>query len=148
MNQTRRANLEWAFLLLRLSLGLLFLIAGFGKFHGGYSSAVNGIVGMFASNEENWLPIFMIKPYAYILPFVEVAFGALLVVGFLTRPVLVLTGLTLLSLAFGMMVAGNHGTVANNLVYVAMAAAAMGLSEFNRYSIDGALGSTGLTRPD
>ena len=145
MNQTRRANLEWAFLLLRLSLGLLFLIAGLGKFINGYSGVVSGIVGGF---EGTWLPIFMVKPYAYALPFVEVAIGALLVVGFLTRPVLVLTGFTLLSLAFGMMVQGNHGTVSNNLIYVAMTAAALGLSEFNRYSVDRLLGCGGAKQPD
>lgn len=120
--------------LLRLGLGVLFAVAGLNKFIGGYFAFAEGMTTNFA---ETWLPAFVVIPFAYVLPFLEVVVGALLVVGLFTRLTLVVTGLLLIVLAFGMMLQGQASVVSANLTYVLMAAVALGmLGEGNPYSLD------------
>ncbi|MBN1475939.1 DoxX family membrane protein [Candidatus Sumerlaeota bacterium] len=136
MDDLRQRNLALAHLLLRLIPGILFLFAGLNKFIGGYGNFVSGMTGMF-SEADTWLPMFMITPYTYALPFAEVALGTLCVLGLFTRQALTLAGLLLLSLAFGQILLGNHGTVFNNMSYVALTAAALATAEFRTWSLDG-----------
>lgn len=136
MDDLRQRNMAFAHLLLRLIPGVLFLFAGLNKFLGGYLGFVNGMSGMFAE-AETWLPMLMVKPYAYVLPFAEVILGALLIVGLFTRQALVLSGLLLLSLAFGQILLGNHDTVFRIMAYVGLTAAALVTAEFRIWSLDG-----------
>jgi thiosulfate dehydrogenase [quinone] large subunit len=123
--------------LLRLSLGMLFLFAGLGKFlgPGGPGGTANWLVGEF---EGTFLPSALLLPYAYALPYVEVVLGAALILGVATRPVLMVTALLLISLAFGKVLLKDHATVANNLNYVLIAAVALWFaSKDDRYSLQG-----------
>ena len=122
--------------LIRLSLGVLFFTAGLSKFLApeGAFGVARKIAGSF---ENTFLPGFMVIPYAYTLPFLEVLLGILLVLGLFTRPALLVSGLLLLSLAFGMMVQQQHDTVAYNLNYVFMAAIGLWFSaKANPWSLD------------
>jgi len=90
--------------------------------------------------KDTYLPGFTVAPFAYALPYTEVTVGAVLVLGVLTRYALTFAGLLLLALSFGMMVKQDHTTVANNLGYVFIAAAALWLSaRANCYSFDSLL---------
>lgn len=123
-------------LLMRLSLGVLFLFAALGKFMapGGIGGVAQKMQETFAST---WLPSFLVVPYVHVLPFVELAVGILLLLGLCTRWAFLLSGLLLISLAFGMMVQQQHAVVANNLTYVLMAAAGIWLSaRDNPVSVD------------
>lgn len=133
MDSLRRSNLEWAALATRLAFGVLFFCAGLGKFQMGYSGVVEGLAGGF---RETWLPMALVWPYAYALPFVELAIGVLLLVGLFTRPALIVTGLLLVSLTFGMAIKGEHDVVAHNLFYAVLSQTALLLSEWNRFSLD------------
>ena len=63
--------------------------------------------------------------------------GGLLLLGFRTRCALVLTGLTLIGLTFGMAVLHNTDVVAKNLVYLLLDAAALALLDAgNPLSVD------------
>ncbi len=121
--------------LLRLGLGMLFTVAALGKFLGpGYLGFARSMQESFA---KTWLPGLLVAPFAYVLPLVETAVGILLLVGLFTRPTLVVTGLLLIVLAFGMMVQGNGTVVAANLNYVLLVAVTLVLlAESNPYSID------------
>jgi thiosulfate dehydrogenase (quinone) large subunit len=128
-----------ATLLLRLMLGVLFFFAGLNKFVAGYSASVEGIIG--AMKENSWLPEFMLIPYTYPLPFIEVILGFVLIIGFRTRLALFVAGLLLISLAFGKILTGEHVTVANNANYVFMAAVAWFFSRHDLFSLDSLLAS-------
>jgi len=112
--------------LARWCLGLMFLFAGIGKFPN-----VSGFVGyMTETFKATWLPKALLVPYAYALPFVEVALGALLILGIARNAVLFITGLLLISLTFGQILL-KAPIVFNNLVYTMIAAAILFLAEYD-----------------
>jgi len=122
--------------LLRLSLGVLFFFAGLGKFlrEGGAVGFGENLVESFS---DTYLPRFLLIPFSYGLPYIEVVLGALLILGIRTREVLAVTGLLLINLAFGQILKHEYGTVANNFNYVLIAAAGLWLAgQDNRYSVD------------
>ena len=109
--------------LLRLALGVLFLIAAVNKFAGpGPSGFAVWILDEF---EGTYIPRILVIPYAYTLPYIEFLLGLVLILGVFTKTALTVAGLLLVSLAFGKMVQQDHATVANNLNYVLMAAVAL-----------------------
>jgi thiosulfate dehydrogenase [quinone] large subunit len=114
--------------LMRLSLGVLFFFAAAGKF-----AAPGGLGGVAQKMQESfantWLPGILLVPYVRVLPFVELAVGVLLLLGLCTRWAFFLSGLLLVSLAFGMMLQQQHAVVSSNLGYVLMATAGIWLSE-------------------
>ncbi len=121
---------------LRLAIGLLFFFAGLNKFlgEGGAAAASAGIAGMF---KDTYLPAFLLVPYTYTLPYLELLLGAALIVGLFTRVSLALSSLLLLSLAFGMMVAGKHEVVAQNINYTFIATVALWFNtKGGRFGID------------
>ncbi len=125
-----------AALLLRLSLGMLFFFAGLGKF-----LAPMGVAGvsekMIEGFKDTILPLALVKPYLYVLPYIEVPLGIVLVLGIYTKEALTVCGFLLLSLALGMAIKQDHVTVANNLNFVFMTAIALWLaSRDNPYSLD------------
>lgn len=138
-NTTRQAWISSegaAAFILRLSLGTLFFMAGLGKFlaPGGAQAVSEKLMESFS---DTYLPSGLTWVYLLVLPYIEIALGAVLVVGLFTRECLILCGLLLLSLAFGKMVQGEHAVVAQNVHYVFIAAIALWLSgRDNRYSLD------------
>lgn len=121
-----------ATLLLRLLLGVLFLVAGLGKF-----GDLASFRGYF---HQEFDPTFLAGPvlvlFGYALPFVEVAAGALLVLGLFTRPALVLTALTLIALFLGKIVVRDGQTAAFIAVYCLITVYALRCAENNRYALD------------
>ncbi len=122
--------------LMRLALGVLFFFAALGKF-----MAPGGIGGVAQKMQETFastlLPGFLVVPYVHVLPFVELAVGILILLGLCTRWAFFVSGLLLVSLAFGMMVQQQHAIVASNLTYVLMAVAGIWLSaRDNPVSVD------------
>lgn len=68
---------EAAYALLRVTLGVVFLFYGVGKFMGGIGNFASGMEQHFAGK----LPSALVLPFAYALPFMEVIFGALILLG-------------------------------------------------------------------
>lgn len=97
--------------------------------------------GMFA---DTWIGRDM-KPaldlYTALLPYAEVAVGALLIVGLLTTLSAFAAGLLLLSLTFGWTVVENTEMYPNMLVYLIVSAGVLWLSPItsNYLSVDGLL---------
>jgi thiosulfate dehydrogenase (quinone) large subunit len=123
---------ETAYALLRVTMGVIFLFFGIGKFIGGISSFVGGMNQHFSGK----LPAFMVMPFAYFLPFGEVIAGALILFGLFTRAGLMLSGLLLVGLTFGTVMLGEAPTVAHNLQYALVNFVLLWLLDLNRYSLD------------
>jgi thiosulfate dehydrogenase [quinone] large subunit len=82
------------------------------------------------------LPMFLVSPFAYVLPSAEVAIGALLVIGLFTGMALVLSGVLLAALTFGTVMAGEFPTAAHNVSYALVNFVLLWLAGYNEYSLD------------
>ena len=124
---------EIAYGLLRVTLGVIFLFYGIGKFIGG----LVGFVGAMNQRFAGKLPAVMVMPFAYVLPFGEVISGLLILLGLFTRIGLFISGLLLIGLTFGTVMLGDPPTVAHNLQYALVNFVLLWLVDLNRYSLDG-----------
>ena len=90
----------WAILFARLVLGLIFGMAGWGKVFrmGAVGHAHRYFLGPYA---ESWIPKWLLWALGVSIPFVELAAGWLVVVGFLVRPSLVALGVILAIVTYG-----------------------------------------------
>jgi len=123
---------EAAYALLRITMGVIFLFFGIGKFMGGIGNFVGGMNQHFSGK----LPALMVMPFAYVLPFGEVTAGALILFGLFTRAGLFLSGLLLVGLTFGTVILGDPPTVAHNLQYAFGNFVLLWFVDLNRYSLD------------
>ncbi len=121
-------ELGWAAWIIRLAMVLLFAVAAIGKWKMGIEATATGISGSF---EGSWLPMVLVKPYAYSITFIETILAVWLLVGFKLRWAWVASGLVLVSLGFGMLVVGQHAVVANIYLYVMMACLGLYLSKYD-----------------
>ena len=119
-------------LLLRLFLGVLFLGTGLDKF--GDLATFRGYI--HKEFDSTFLAGPLLVGFSYALPFIEVAAGALLVLGLFTRPVLVLMALTLIALFFGKQLVADRQTTAFIAVYFLITVYALRSAENNRYALD------------
>ncbi len=124
---------EAAYALLRVTLGVVLLFFGIGKFMAGISNFVGGMNQRFAGK----LPAIMVVPFASAIPFCEVIAGLLILFGLFTRLGLVLFGLLIIGLTFGTVILGDASTVAHNVQYALVNFVLLWLVDLNRYSIDG-----------
>jgi len=128
----------WAFLILRLFIGLRTFLEGLEKFElgGTYSFAnyyqnmgkmAQGITG------ASFLPLWATRNYAHSLGYVLLLLGAALLLGVKTRMTLILTGLLYVSLAFGLMAVQENEGVAWLGIYVGLIAGALALVRHDRF---------------
>jgi thiosulfate dehydrogenase [quinone] large subunit len=118
--------------LMRITYGVIFLFYGIGKFMAGLSNFVGGMNQQFSGK----LPAFMVMPFAYVLPFGELISGALILLGLFSRVGLILSGLLLIGLTFGLVMLGQADKVAHNLIYVLANFMLLWFSDLNRLSLD------------
>jgi thiosulfate dehydrogenase [quinone] large subunit len=136
--QTRR---EIAYALLRVTLGVMFLFFGIGKFTAGIGNFAASMQQSFAGK----LPSVLLVPFSYLLPFAEMAIGVLLILGMLTVAGLILAALLMMALTFGMVLQGQAATVANNILYALALFILLWFADNNRFSLDRLLGIKWLT---
>jgi thiosulfate dehydrogenase [quinone] large subunit len=123
---------EAAYALLRASLGVVFLVAGVMKIAGGVGNFEAGLEQQFSGK----LPVLLLKPFGYALPFAEVIVGILLILGLFVVPALVICGLELLALIFGTALAGEHPVSAHNTQYALVNFFLLWFAGYNGYSVD------------
>lgn len=92
----------------RLALGFYFTDTGIGKFRMGLE---NFYIDRYLKMAPDWLPDLLLKPYGYALPFAEVFFGILLMLGFYSRSAATGIMLMLVSIIIAQMNMGSffHG---------------------------------------
>jgi thiosulfate dehydrogenase (quinone) large subunit len=121
-----------AYSLMRATFGIVFLFFGITKFTRGLSTFAGGMQERFAGK----LPMLIVMSFGYSLPFIEVLVGTLILLGLFNPISLLVSGLLLITLTFGMVILGDTPTVANNLIYVLINFALLYLAEYNLYSVD------------
>lgn len=135
----------WAHALPRWGLALLFLVAAYNKL--AHPEVWAGYYPRF----EPVLPALLLKPYFAVLPWVELLIGALLALGLFTRCALKLTGLTLLSLLFGVLMGKQFDVVAQNFLYLSATAVLLATADFHGLGLDclrgGCCGKDGEATP-
>ncbi|WP_151087213.1 DoxX family protein [Hymenobacter baengnokdamensis] len=109
----RLTNVELAFVLGRLLLGVNFLMHGLVRLPK-LPVFRAGILKEFAASP---LPPGLVSAFATVLPFVEGGIGLLLVPGLLTRPALVAAMLVIISLVFGSSLLEKWSLVGDQLLY-------------------------------
>jgi len=135
-----RCEYTWAFLILRLFIGLRTFFEGVEKFekNGTYSfqnyyenmgRMAQGITG------ASFLPLWATRNYAHSLGYILLVLGAMLLLGVKTRATLILTGLLYVSLAFGLMAVQENEGVAWLAIYVGAIAGALVLVRHDRFSL-------------
>jgi uncharacterized membrane protein YphA (DoxX/SURF4 family) len=93
-------------LLARVPLGAVLVLAGYMKFH---MVGLNRFVDEHLSQVPSYMPSGFGNIYLHAVPFAELGFGVLLIVGMLTRLSGLLAALMLVS--FGMIQAGGQGFI-------------------------------------
>lgn len=134
-------------LILRLALGLSFLIFGINKLE--QRKAGDYPKEMKSQFEKTWLAERMpwaIDQFAEVLPLAEVAVGLLLIAGLTTTLSAFLTGLLLIGLLFGQLVLTQSkpeviARIPTHFIYILVDAAILWLSPVtsNYFSVDGIL---------
>ena len=99
MNDNRSPNLAWALLLARLVLGLIFFMAGIYKvFALGPSGHVQKY---FLPYQDTFLPVWSLWVVGWLIPFVELVAGAMVLIGLRVREALISLGVVLVIVTFG-----------------------------------------------
>ena len=121
-----------AYLILRLALGINFLMHGIVRIPD-LSSFVSGVADGF---ESTWLPRTVALVFAYFIPYAEALIGMLILVGAWTRWALLAGGLLMSLLIFGKTLQQDWGTVGTQMIYVMSFFFALFFIEFNQISVD------------
>jgi thiosulfate dehydrogenase (quinone) large subunit len=135
-----RCEYTYAFLLLRLFLGLRTLFAGIEKFeskgtysfHNYYDNMDHMAAGITGAS---FLPLWATKNFAHSLGYLLILFGALLLLGVKSRFTLFVTGLIYVGLSFGLMAVQESEGVAWLGIHVGMIAGALALVRYNRLAL-------------
>ncbi len=112
---------DLALLINRLSLGMVFLLAGAQKIAGGINTFYEK---GFLSLKPSWLPVWFAWPYGHALPFLELVLGAMLIVGLFSRTTAGLIAIMLFSFTIALASKGMffaNGPIHPNVVYLTLA---------------------------
>src|SRR5579863_9813694 len=136
----QRCEHTWAYLILRLFVGLRTLLEGVEKFESGgkYSVAnyreamkhmAQGITG------ASFLPLWATNAFAAPLGYILIILGAALLLGIKPRLTLILTGLLYVGLSFGLMAVQENEGVAWLAVHIILIVGALLLVRFDRFGL-------------
>lgn len=127
-------ELNWISLILRLLMVSMFGIAVYGKLAMGFNNYAVSMVDMF---NGSFLPGWLLRPYVYVLPVIELAIAVSLLIGFKLRETWIVTGITLVTLGFGMLVAKQGAVASSNYVYAVIACLGLFVSKYDGCVIGG-----------
>jgi uncharacterized membrane protein YphA (DoxX/SURF4 family) len=100
MNSAERISWRWPLFFMRVTVGLIFLMAGFWKVFkltpGEHARRL--FLEPYASF---WIPTWLLWLAGVAIPFIELITGALLIIGLLRRPCAVILGFLLLTVTYG-----------------------------------------------
>lgn len=118
--------------LLRLSLGINLLMHGFVRLPklGGFAQ------GMVRDFSATMLPAALVHGFAAVLPFAELAIGALLVVGLWQRAVLSAGIVMMIALLIGTALLQRWDTLTQQMIYVLLYAALLATRSWDQWSLD------------
>lgn len=127
-----KINYSLISLILRLSIGSLFLGAGIIKISGGIEGSITYYMSLF---EKTIFPLFLVKAHASIIMILELVLAFWLFSGFKLRLAWITSALTLITLAFGMIFTYKFDVVSDNYIYVLISCIGIVLAPFDDYRI-------------
>jgi thiosulfate dehydrogenase (quinone) large subunit len=129
----RSRNVERAYAIFRISLG-------FDIFMHGFSRIFTGVAAFVALTEKPFvktiIPMPVVHYFLTILPYLEFAIGALLIVGLFTMEASIAGALVMIILIFGMGARQEWGNVGNEMIYAAWYFLLIAFNESNWLCID------------
>jgi len=131
MNQT---NHSLAYALLRITVGLNFLLHGAVRLFGDLAGFAAGLAKGFAGILPEWL----ISPFAYALTIIEFVGGLVLLLGFQTPKIAAFLMVVMMTLIFGKSLQQDWATVGSQMLYSLMLFVLIFLAEHDRWGITSA----------
>jgi len=133
MNDSKQKTLELAYLILRLTMGVNMLTHGIARMLNleGFNT---WMIGQFS---KTILPEFMVSISSYLIPFIELIIGILLILGLFTSRTLLVGALLIVALVFGSGLQENWNIMSSQMIYAIFFFILSYFIELNRYSIDG-----------
>jgi len=135
-----------SFLVLRAFFAQFWLLQFFGKLRDADANTIAfGNLARWSARTADWfvrtspLPHLAVAPYTYAIPYVELALGLLILVGYRTRWALSAAAAYLVSLDVGLMLQLKHDIVGINTVTMLASLLAAHLEKHNAFSLDGRL---------
>ena len=122
-----------AYALFRVALGLDMLMHGVSRLLVGPTAFAGSLVRDF---QATILPPALVRPFATVLPFAELALGALLLAGLATRWALMAGVALMCALMLGTSLQGKWDVVTQQLLYAAAFSGLLAGARWNRYSVD------------
>jgi thiosulfate dehydrogenase [quinone] large subunit len=136
-------NRRITFLVLRGFFAQFWLLQFFGKLRNADTGSVAfGNLPAWSARTTEWfvktspLPAIAVAPYTYAIPYIELALGLLILVGFKTRWALFAAAAYLVTLDIGLMFQLKHDVVGTNTVTMLAALLAACLEKYDVYSVD------------
>lgn len=120
-------------LILRISIGLLFLGAAIIKVQGGIDGSIAYYMSMF---KESIFPEFLVKIHASMIMFLEFALGLWLLSGLKLKYAWIASALTLISLAFGMIFVYKFDVVSDNFIYVLITCLGIYIEPYDKFRMN------------
>ena len=132
VTESLKRSLHGVSILMRLSLGTLFLCAAIVKTPLG----IPGIIAYYSSLfDHSLLPAFLVKIHAALILFFEYGLAVWLLSGWRLRLAWKVAGVLLVSLAIGMIFAGKYDVASANYIYVLLCVVGLFSSEFDRWRV-------------
>jgi thiosulfate dehydrogenase (quinone) large subunit len=125
-------NAQYTYLLARLPIGMSFFGHGLERI----PKLPEFVDHMAKPFEKSMLPMSLVTPFGYVLPFLELLTGILLLLGLFTRFAAVLGILIMLALIFGSSMIEQWNNVFTQIIYGAYLALLFYFADYNILAID------------
>lgn len=125
-------NQNVAYLLCRIAIGTSLFGHGLVRMPilSGFSAWMTG------QFEESILPQFVVTPFSYLLPFLELIVGVLLLMGLFTRQALIGGALVMCALVFGSTAIQQWEAIPSQLIHIAFLTFLLSNIDRNNYTLD------------
>jgi len=132
MHEKQQKSIEFAYLILRVSLGINMFLHGAMRIPkiDGFSAGITERFSDTILNES------MVSTFAYSLPFVELFIGFLLIIGLFTTKTLNAGAILITLLIFGSAIQENWSLISSQILYSILFFMLSYLIQFNKYSLD------------
>ncbi len=127
---------EFISLILRVAVSSLFAVAAIGKFQKG-QAGLEGVVQHFNEMfKDTWLPPQLVTLQARLIPYIEAVIPVWLISGIQLKLAWIATSFYMITLAFGIMVAGKYDVAAYNYLYVLICCWGLYFSKYDTFNVD------------
>lgn len=128
----RRTDIILAYTLLRIIVGINYFNHGFTRI----GNMPGFIEAMVQAMEGAWMPEFLVRISAAVVPPIELIVGFLILIGWFTRPALIVCLVLMAVLMYGVTIVQNWDAASSQLIYdLTLFILLAGLS-FNTISVD------------